>query len=189
MILGMRCLLVLLLLACGPAAARLGDVHPSAITAEQLPPEAWQWQFESLDGERHRLADFRGQVLFVNVWASWCPPCVAELGAIERLIATLPDASIRVLLVSPERPEVVRRFLAHRKFRIASMVEITEMPSAFRLTAVPTTFMIDRGGRLVLRQQGAARWDAEPVRALLAHLANATLDAYTSPIQEGTRPQ
>ncbi len=187
-------ILVLLAMAsgvssCAPGQADLVQVRPSAMTAEMLPEEAWSWRLRDLEGRERRFEEFRGGVLFVNVWASWCPPCVAELSAIERLAASLPDSSVAIILVSPEQPDVVRRFLSSRHLRLVSYVESTEMPDAFGLRAVPTTFVIDRGGRLVLRQRGAALWDTAPVRALLSHLATAPGDAYAEPAQAGARPR
>jgi peroxiredoxin len=130
------------------------------------------WRLRTLDGARVTLADYHGEVLVVNMWATWCTPCVRELASFVRLRDALGDAPVRFLFVSPEDLGHVRRF--HRRYRydLPLLVEDQPMPAAFDLRALPTTYVIDPAGRIVLRHRGAAEWDTEPVRRLLAHLAS-----------------
>lgn len=149
----------------------------------------WSWRLRDLEGREFRLDRWRGEVLFVNVWATWCRPCVAELAGIERLAASLPDRGIRFLLVSPEPASRVRRWLAGRGYALAFHVEGSRMPPSFGLVGVPTTWIIDREGRVVLRRHGVADWDRDSVRDLLRALAGESGMAYNSAVPAGTRPE
>lgn len=131
----------------------------------------YDWTLGTLDGDTLRLDRFHDRVLFINVWATWCPPCVGELASIERLRGSL-DADVEFLLVSPEDAAPVRRFLRRYGYALPVYLEREEMPAAFGLRALPTTFVVDRAGRIVLKHRGAAEWDDAAVREFLAALAS-----------------
>lgn len=130
----------------------------------------YDWTLRKLDGERLRLDAYRGRVLFINMWASWCTPCVAEMGSIARLRESLRGTGVEFLLVSPEEPEPVERFLRRYGYDLPVLLEAEEMPAAFGLRALPTTYVVDRSGNIVLKQRGAADWDSDAVRGFLQAL-------------------
>lgn len=130
----------------------------------------YDWTIQTPAGERVRLEAYRGRVLFINMWASWCAPCVAEMGSIQRLHHSLRDTEVEFLLVSPEQPEPVERFLRRYGYDLPVFLEAGEMPAAFGLRALPTTFVVDRSGNIVLKHRGAADWDDNAVRAFLQSL-------------------
>lgn len=108
--------------------------------------------------------------MFLNLWATWCAPCVAELASIERLLASPAAAGVEFLLITHEEPERVREFLRRHSYRLPVYVERVPMPEAFGLRALPTTFIVTAAGDVVVRHRGAARWDQPAVEALLRHL-------------------
>ena len=77
---------------------------------------------------------------------------------------------VSFLLVSPEEPKQVARFLQLHQFSLPAFLEAQEMPESFGLEALPTTFVVDRQGRIVLKHRGAADWDLDEVRAFLRAL-------------------
>jgi peroxiredoxin len=139
-----------------------GDVHGHA---------DYDWRLTTLDGQTVSLADYRGEVVVINVWATWCAPCVREIESFARLRDALGDTPVRLLLVSPEQAEPVRRFARRYRHDLPFLLEAEPMPAAFDLRALPTTYVIDRAGRIVLKQRGAADWSAPAVVRYLAHLA------------------
>lgn len=172
--------LALAALAPGAGAQRSGAEVPR--TAAELPEALargdygaadWRWMLRGLDDDRlARLDAWRGRVLFVNLWATWCPPCTAELAGIQALHDSLAtEPGVAFLVVSPERPGPVREFLRRRGHTFPAFVEGTRLPAAFGLRALPTTFVIDRDGRIVLAHRGAANWDTPRMRAYLRELA------------------
>lgn len=142
--------------------------------ARALPP----LRFADGSGEAASLADFRGRVLLLNVWATWCTPCREEMPALDRLQAKLggPDFRVVALSIDPEG-SVVRDF-----FREVGIQHLQPYMDAYRetaaavgLTVVPLTLLIDREGREIARKLGAAAWDHPTlVEQIQAQLAKAT---------------
>ena len=134
----------------------------------------YDWALRTLNGDPVRLDAYEGEVLFLNMWASWCGPCVREMAGIQALMGSLAGEDVTFLLVTPEGPEPVRTFLRRYGYELPILLEAQEMPEAFRLRALPTTFVVDRRGRIVLRHRGATDWDSDEVRAFLRYLAEAS---------------
>ena len=120
-----------------------------------------EWKLQSLDGEETSLSAFEGKVLFVNLWATWCGPCVVEMPGIQRLYEQFPQEDMAFLLVSDEPPDVVETFVQEKGWELPLYVSDDERPSAFESRGIPATFILDRMGRIVFRHVGSARWDDE----------------------------
>jgi len=131
-----------------------------------------------VDGEGHdlTLADFRGRVVLLNVWATWCAPCREEMPTLDRLQAQLGGDDFHVLPLSIDRAglDPVRRFYEEIGIRHLDMylAEDIRAMTAFAVIGLPTTLLIDRQGRERGRLTGPAEWDsAEAIaqfRTLLA---------------------
>ncbi len=127
-------------------------------------------QFEDPDGEPATFADFRGKPLLVNLWATWCAPCVVEMPSLDRLAARQGER-LQVLALSEgdDRAKVTdffaaRRFAALDPFRDADMAMMT----ALRIDTLPTTILYDADGKEVWRMTGMAEWDGERALRLIA---------------------
>src|SRR3546814_4528840 len=121
--------------------------------------------FQTLDGAATAFADFRGQVLLVNFWATWCVPCVQEMPALERLHLALADGGLAVLAISQDRggeavvdPFLARLDLQHLPIYLAAKGELGR---GFALTGLPTTFVIGRDGRVLAGLVGPAERSEE----------------------------
>ena len=121
------------------------------------------------DGAGHKLAltDFKGKVVLLNVWATWCSPCRKEMPTLDRLQAKLGGKDFEVVALSIDRdgPDVVRKFFQEIGVRnLALYIDPTmEAQSKLQLVGVPTTLLINRDGREVTRYTGAAEWDQPEV--------------------------
>ena len=133
-------------------------------------------QFEDPEGQPVTLADFRGKPLLLNLWATWCAPCVAEMPTLDAL-AFREAGRLQVLTVSEdlEGREKVERFLAERRFRhLDSWLDPKmELMSALGVTTLPTTILFDAEGREVWRVTGGEDWMGEEARALLVEVSPA----------------
>lgn len=115
--------------------------------------------------------DFRGKVVVLNLWATWCLPCVKELPALDALQSRFSYEDVAILAVSQDRAgnKVVPPFyerLRLRKLNIYLDNESTLM-AAFRVSGLPTTILIDRSGKEVARLVGAINWDSPEVISLV----------------------
>ncbi len=129
--------------------------------------------FQALDGEVVTLADFRGQVVLVNFWATWCAPCVREMPSLERLHQELADEGFTVLAVSEDRAgaAVVRPFL--KRLELHGLPIYLDgkgrLAQAFVVKGLPTSFLIDRQGQVVVGLVGPTEWDSQEAKALIRH--------------------
>ena len=139
-----------------------------------LPPsQAPDISFSDLSGNILGLADFRGQVVLVNYWATWCAPCLRELPSLVRLKEKLSDAEFRLLAISIDREgsEKVAPFLADNELDGLPTYLDPSGRSAVALSVpgMPTTILIDRQGREVGRYTGATEWDEADAVALIRY--------------------
>jgi len=124
-------------------------------------------EFVDAKGQKRTLADFRGKVVLLNVWATWCEPCRQEMPALDRLQAELGGRDFQVLALSVDQqgPEVARRFFREIGIKSLDFYIDPTARAAFRLDApgLPVSLLLDREGREVGRKLGAAQWDSPEV--------------------------
>lgn len=152
----------------GPAA---GAVANFEIAEEPRP--APEGQFVDANGDTVSLSDFRGKLVLLNFWATWCGPCVRELPDLDRLQAELGGAGFQVIALSSDRkgPEVVAPFLA--KLGVERLTPYNDrratVQRAFKVHGLPTTVLLDAEGRELGRLVGPAEWDSEDAKRLIRH--------------------
>ncbi|MGH7102647.1 MAG: TlpA disulfide reductase family protein [Acetobacteraceae bacterium] len=173
-----RALLAVPALAFLPPAARAATLHPlSRILVEVRPPsEPPAFSFETATGEKRTLADYRGRGVVLNIWATWCVPCVSEMPALDRLSALLAKSSISVLPVSMDvkgLPAVKAFYAAHHIEHLPILLDPEgKIAAAFKVAGIPASFIFDRAGRLVAKSLGAAVWDAPHAVATVRRLTS-----------------
>lgn len=122
-------------------------------------------------GNALTLADLRGRFVLVNLWATWCEPCIREMPSLDRLQATLGGADFAILLISQDRggERVVAPFF--EKLGLARLKTYLDPQStaghAFAVRGLPTSILVDRDGNALGQVEGAMDWDAAPAQALL----------------------
>ena len=162
------------LLAALPARQGLAAPHGLNRLREgdaALPPIT----FTDADGKVLAPADFAGKGLVINLWATWCPPCVAEMPSLDRAAAALADDDILVLPLSSDRGglNTVQGFYERTGLRTLRMWFDPRGAAARALGArgLPTTVIVDRQGREKARLEGDAAWDAPEFLAAIRRLA------------------
>ena len=164
-----RYLPLALLLAGGTVAAglttrkpRAAPAGPAALDPLHPPKPAPAVTFHDAAGKVVALAGYRGQGVVLNLWATWCVPCVAEMPALNRLAGALRGTRITVLAVSMDLggAATVRRFYAAHQIDALPVLLDPDGDAAHALGArgVPTTFLIDRAGRIVALAEGGQDW-------------------------------
>jgi thiol-disulfide isomerase/thioredoxin len=128
-------------------------------------------EFADAEGHPHTLADFRGKVVLLNVWATWCAPCRKEMPTLDRLQAALGGDEFEVVPLSIDRggAERVRKFYAEIAVRHLSIYvdSSRKVEAVLDTVGLPTTLLIDRQGRELGRVSGGAEWDAPETVAFL----------------------
>jgi thiol-disulfide isomerase/thioredoxin len=127
---------------------------------QQLAADAY---FFDESGRKLTLRDFEGQVVLVNLWATWCPPCVVELPALNALQARLHDRPFRVVAIAMDRSSAaaVAAFLREREIEHLDIYwdQDRQIPLKWQYSGIPTSFLLDKDGRVVERFDGAYEWD------------------------------
>jgi len=157
-------LIATLALATAPAAAEI--LKPAGGGA--APP----LELADLQGVKHRLADYRGSVVLVNFWATWCVPCREEMPSIERLRASLEGRRFVVLAVNLAEPESrIRKFLEAVPVRFPVLLDRDAKASkAWQARVLPATFIVAPDGAIRYRHIGELDWSKPEVRAAILAL-------------------
>lgn len=130
---------------------------PAMISSVQIGATAPDFQLPSLAGEPVALSDYQGQVVLVNLWATWCPPCKAEMPAINEFYETHQNEDFVVLAVnSQEDAATVQRFIDVQKFTFPVLLDTqADVMNQYKVRGLPTSFVIDRDGIIRYVHTGA----------------------------------
>lgn len=132
----------------------------------------YNWQLkENGSQEVVNFNDNRGEVIVINFWATWCPPCIAEMPSLHKLHDDYKDKVV-FYFVSNEKPQTISAFLRKHEYSFNVHEPLTSYPEAFNVSSIPRTFLIDKQGNIVIDKTGAANWNSDKVRATLDELLN-----------------
>ena len=173
--------------ACASSARTVERFAPlatgglAAMTIPKSPRPAIDVTFDGPNGEKKSLADFRGKTILLNLWATWCVPCRAEMPALDHLQKTLGGDQFEVLALNMDtrNPEKVPQWL--KENGIAALTLYTDAEGkAFQtlrkeslVTGLPTTFLVDAKGCVLGGMAGPAEWDSADALALLSSVIDA----------------
>jgi thiol-disulfide isomerase/thioredoxin len=137
---------------------------------DYLSKDALDWKLMDSGGKVFTLKDLKGKVVFVNFWATWCPPCIAEMPSINKLYKQYAGKVV-FLIISSEDPVVVRKFMNEKgySFPLVSLAD-GSIPEELYSKSIPASFLISQEGRLVIKKTGAANWDGARVIKLIDSL-------------------
>lgn len=128
-------------------------------------------EFQDLNGQKLDFSALKGKVIFMNFWATWCPPCVAEMPAIQELYDTYKsNSNVVFLMVSNETPDVIQKFISRKGYNFPVYINRYKLPDVFTSSSIPTTFVISKSGKLVIREVGAVNWSGENMKKTMNKL-------------------
>lgn len=122
----------------------------------------YRFSMQTADGEMISLSNFRGDVIFLNVWASWCPPCVAEMPTIETLYDNVSGQdNIHFILLSMDQEEQkATNFMKNKEFPMPYHFPRSRMPNKLQSQYLPTTYVISKDGQIVYKKEGIADYSS-----------------------------
>jgi len=150
------------------------------------PAEAPEFTLMNLEGQSMPLRAFRGKLVLLNFWATWCAPCVHEMPSMERLYQTFKQTDFVLLAVSMDRQgmEVAKPFVEQLKVTFPVLLDRTsEVGHQYGVRGLPTTYLIDPDGRLIGAITGAREWDRTEAKALIAGLLRRNAPTAAPPAQ------
>ncbi len=128
--------------------------------------EDYDFKLVDTKGNTVNLSDYKGDVIFINFWATWCPPCVAEMPDLQLLHDSYGE-KVTFLFIARDKKEKVSKFIMKKNYNFPVYFESGFTPKTLYSAALPTTFIIDKKGNIVVAETGSANWNDESVRILL----------------------
>ena len=125
----------------------------------------------TLGGKNVNLSELKGKVVFVNMWASWCPPCVAEMPGIHALYEKVDKTKVAFVMISlDEKPAKAQALLKRRGYTFPVYFPTGPLPAPFNSSAIPSTVILGPDGQVAARHDGMAEYDTPEFKAALENL-------------------
>ncbi len=134
----------------------------------------YSWELEDILGNNVNLQNYKGKVIFLNLWATWCPPCVGEMPGIQQLYDKFKDnEEVEFLLVSSnESPQKVKTFIEKKSYTFPVYTTQYPSPKVFFSQSIPTTFVISKDGKIKIKETGALNWGGSKMEGIINDLIN-----------------
>lgn len=158
-------------------ASRILASSPKSIADDKqlsLAASTYDWLVYDMDGKAIPLSNFRGKAIFLNFWATWCAPCIAEMPDIQELYDQFGEEAA-FLLVSDEDPERIHNFMKNRGFDMPVYIRRGGVPADLASGSIPVTFVISPDGQIIIRKTGVAKWNSNKMQDLMRELIAQTV--------------
>jgi thiol-disulfide isomerase/thioredoxin len=128
-----------------------------------------QWTFLNDKNESVRLSDLTDKPIFINIWATWCAPCIAEMPSIEKLYIDYKD-DVHFVIATYEDKSLVDAFLQKQNLNLPVYRNQTKEPLLLHSKTIPATFILNTKGEIIVSEKGTSNWNSKSVRELLDQL-------------------
>jgi thiol-disulfide isomerase/thioredoxin len=136
-----------------------------------LSEQDYNWQLSDLKGNTINFSEFQDKVVFINFWATWCGPCVGEMPEIQKFYDNFKNnENVIFLIVSNEDKAVIQNFIDNKGYTFPVYTSMSNPPRAFDSNSIPTSFLISKSGKIVMRQVGVANWGGEKIQKTVTKL-------------------
>lgn len=129
----------------------------------------YEWYFKNEDNKTVNFAQSQEKPVLVNYWATWCAPCIAEMPDLQKLYTDYKD-EVDFYFITSEEPKVVRSFLEKENLNLPVYYFLSSPPDMLKSSSLPTTFLIDAEGEIIMKKTGAANWYSKTVRSTIDKL-------------------
>lgn len=124
----------------------------------------------SIDGQQVHLSDFKGKVLFINIWATWCAPCIAEMPGIQSLYEEASSDVVFIMLSMDDSNEKAKKFIERKGFTFPVYLPASRVPEMLRAPSIPTTLVVNKEGLVVSKKVGMAKYNTKKFKRFLEEL-------------------
>ncbi len=129
----------------------------------------YKWQLKGLTTNDIDFTSTKGKVVFVNFWATWCPPCRAEMPMIQKLYNDYKN-KVEFVLVTTDSKQKVETFYQKNNYNFPTYAMLSREPKQFATNGIPASYLLDKKGNIIISKVGAADWNSNKVRKLLDEL-------------------
>ena len=152
------------------------SVNPSATSGPGKGAPAPDFTLRGLDGKMVRLSDYRGKVVLLNIWATWCPPCVEEMPSMQKLHQAMKGEAFEILAVSLDEPgaAAVAPFMKKHNLTFPAPIDAKgSLQRLYQTTGIPESFIIDKQGIIREKVIGPRDWAAPAAISYFRDLSRA----------------
>ncbi|MGN6532213.1 MAG: TlpA family protein disulfide reductase [Ginsengibacter sp.] len=126
------------------------------------------FKLESADGNIINLSDLKGKKVFINLWATWCPPCRAEIPSIEKLYKKIDKKKVAFIMLSLDNNfGLAKRFAKAKHLQLPVFYPAENLPEIFNINGIPATFIFDEKGELIKANMGMDDYNTQSYIQLL----------------------
>lgn len=145
-------------------------LKPSVIDKEKRALVSnFNWKLKNQSGNVINFQNTKDKVVVLNFWATWCPPCIAEMPSLQKLYNDY-NGDVEFLFISNEESTVITDFMTENNYTFNVYKPLSNYPVAFNVSSIPRTFVINKKGEIVIDKTGAADWNSSSIRTLLDSL-------------------
>ena len=146
---------------------RIFAFSPSEVSEEEREKlHDYDWELVGLNEDFVNLNSSEGKVAIINLWATWCPPCIAEMPSFQELYNDYSE-KVDFYFVSSEEPEKLENFLQKHDYSFPVFMPASPAPQVLQSNSLPTTYVISKSGEILVEKTGAADWNDEEFREKL----------------------
>ena len=142
------------------------------VLATPFPNDPVEVTLKDLNGQQVSLSDFRGKIVFINFWTTWCLACVIEMPSMEKLHQKFKDKDFVMLAINlQESASKIKQFYKEYKLTLTTLLDTTgDVGTGFGIRSIPTTYILDKNGRIIGKALGPREWESKESIALFEYL-------------------
>ncbi|GGK24255.1 hypothetical protein GCM10007962_18120 [Yeosuana aromativorans] len=142
-------------------------ISPSLESKEKLTVlKSYDWKLQDEAGHVFDFEQTKGKVVLINFWATWCPPCIAEMPSLQSLYNDYHN-QVEFLFVTTDWYSEINPFLEQNNYTFKAYRPLKNESELFDVSTIPRTFLIDRNGNIIIDESGAANWNSNKVRTTI----------------------
>lgn len=150
---------------------RIFSFSPSLVDVEdRAQVSSYDWKLHGVNTSGFNFENAKGKVVVLNYWATWCPPCIAEMPSLQNLYDLYKEKEVVFLFVTNEVDEDIFKFMNAKKFTYPVYRSLGNDPKPFERDPIPGTYVLDKKGNVVIHKVGAADWDTSSVQETINSL-------------------
>lgn len=142
-------------------------ISPSIESKEKITVlKSYDWKLKDEAGHIFDFKQAKGKVVLINFWATWCPPCIAEMPSLQALYNDYQNR-VEFLFVTTDWYSEINAFLEKNKYTFKVYRSLNNESELFDVPTIPRTFLIDKEGNIIIDESGAANWNSDKVRTTI----------------------
>lgn len=146
-------------------------INKPSVESKETSTKLSDYNWHLIDGHNvaYNLQQAKGKVVLINFWATWCPPCIAEMPSLQKLYNDYSD-KVEFLFVTSEELNDINPFLEKNNYTFEVYRSVSNYPAIFDVSSIPRTFLIDKEGHIIIDETGATNWNSDTVRSTIDNL-------------------